>query len=137
MSALKVIPENFGYDPVMRSGRPSTQERSPFGQRLCEARISSGISQTQLAEKIGVSQSGYAAWERGRSSPSPAQIETLAQLLGVPVANFFEGRTLRQGGPKGLAKKLFEEVAELPRHHQKRILGTVEDMLIAQRAKGS
>ena len=135
MSASVIIQEEGLYDSGMRTGRPPLQERTPFGQRLHEARLESGLSQVSAAEEIGVSQSGYAAWERGRSSPSPEQIERLAGLFGVPVSSLFEKRRSRKGGPKGKAKMLFERVSELPRHQQQRILGTVEDMLIAQEAK--
>lgn len=137
MSEVAVIQEAGDYGAGVRTGRPTDQERSPFGQRLHEARINSGISQVQVAEKLSVSQSGYAAWERGRSSPSPEQIEQLAKLFGVPVSSFFGKEKRKAGGPKGRAKLLFEQVSELPRHQQQRILGMVEDMLIAQDAKAS
>ena len=137
MSEEAIIPEAGRYSARVRTGRPTKQERSPFGQRLYEARINSGIPQVQVAEKLGVSQSGYAAWERGRSSPSPEQIEQLAKLFAVSIASLFGKERRKAGGPKGRARLLFEQVSELPRHQQQRILGMVEDMLIAQEAKGS
>ena len=123
------------YDVAMRTGRPTTQKRSPFGQRLHEARTSAGIPQAQVAEELGVSQSGYAAWERGRSSPSPEQIERLSVLFKVSIASLFLKKKGQRSGPKGKAQLLFEQVSELPRHRQQRILGTVEDMLVAQQTR--
>jgi transcriptional regulator with XRE-family HTH domain len=137
MSATVIIHENRVYDVAVRTGRPTTQKRSPFGQRLYEARSNAGISQAQVAEVLGVSQSGYAAWERGRSSPSPEQIEQIATLLKISITSFFFNEKSKRGGPKGKAQVLFEEVSKLPRHQQKHILGTVEIMLAGQRAKAS
>ena len=134
-SALK-LGEGIGIASF--TGFVAKQDRSPFGKRLNQARLGAGLSQVQLAEQLGITQSAYAAWEREHISLKPAQIKKLCAILNVRVEELFEDRPAkRSGGPTGKARRLFEQVSELPRRQQQRILGTVEDMLIAQEAKAS
>ena len=42
-----------------------------------------GITQTQLAERLGVTKSAVNAWETGTNSPSLTYIIKLAQIYGV------------------------------------------------------
>lgn len=42
-----------------------------------------GVTQEELASKLGVTMSAVSSWENGRSSCSPERIEQIAQVLGV------------------------------------------------------
>jgi len=89
----------------------------------------------QLADRLGITQSTYAGWERRTTALKPEQISKLAEVLNVSV-DYLLGRDngrQRKGGPVGKARRIFEEVSQLPRHKQQRILGVVEDLLAAQR----
>ena len=55
------------------------------GEKIKEARKQSGLSQEQLAEKIGVSRSAVAKWERDRGLPDVDNLKALSQLLNVSV----------------------------------------------------
>ena len=126
------------YDEDMRTGRPAKQQRTPFGQRLHRARLAAGLTQMQVAERMETTQSAYAAWEREPIALKPDQITKLCAILKIRVEELFEDcPPKRSSGPTGKARRLFEQVNELPRREQQRILATVEDMLIAQEAKGS
>lgn len=50
--------------------------------QLIGARIKKGLTQAQLAKKIGTKQSAIARVEGGNSNPSIAFLEKLAQALG-------------------------------------------------------
>lgn len=123
------------YDGGMNTGRPASQPRTPFGERLHAAREARGLSQAQVAEQLGMSQNAYACWERKAVALRPDQIEQLAKILNVPVEVLFNGNGAsdRKGGPIGKARRAFEEVSRLPRKRQQRIVSVVEDMLAAQR----
>jgi transcriptional regulator with XRE-family HTH domain len=124
------------YTDRMKTGRPPKKERTPFGERLNRARLNAGLSQVQIAENLGITQSAYAAWERENIALRPDQVICLCKLLKIRVEELFEDNTSRKsGGPTGKAYRLFEDVAKLPQRQQQRILGTVEDMLIAQKSK--
>lgn len=53
-----------------------------FGERVQRARIRNAMTQTELGEKVGVSQALIHNWEKGRSTPSPEQKAHLKKLLG-------------------------------------------------------
>src|SRR5438105_6577844 len=54
------------------------------GKQIKETRIRVGLSQNELAEKLGVSQPTISLWERSRGQPSPAQFAVLKSVLGSP-----------------------------------------------------
>ena len=54
-------------------------------QRLIYFRKSSGVSQIQAAEKLGVSRQTIGRWEQGVSSPSMENLIALSELYGVPI----------------------------------------------------
>ena len=45
---------------------------------ICEARLRAGLTQTELAERAGTTQSAIARWETGGAEPS---LETLARVI--------------------------------------------------------
>ena len=120
----------------MKRGRPSKQPRCGFGERLLKAREDSGLSQAQLADKLGVLQRTIAYWERRPSTLQPDQIAKLAMVLNVPAERLLfdvppNGKAVR--GPAGKVKTTFEEVTKLPQREQAKILDVVK-ALIAQAA---
>lgn len=118
----------------MRRGRPSTQPRCSFGERLLRAREAAGLSQAQLAEKLGVLQRTVAYWERRPSSLQPDRIAALASALNVPAEQLLydappKGKGTR--GPTGKVRSTIEQVERLPKREQAKILDVV-NALIAQ-----
>jgi transcriptional regulator with XRE-family HTH domain len=135
MQAKRITFLSEPYDGGMNTGRPASQPRTPFGERLHAAREARGLAQAQVAEQLGMSQNAYACWERKAVALRPDQIEKLSEILGVSVDALFNGNggTDRKGGPTGKARRVFDEVSRLPRKRQQRIVSVVEDMLAAQR----
>ncbi len=60
-------------------------------KRLREAK---GITQTQLAEQIGVSGKAVSKWETAKGLPDITLIEPLAKVLGVSVMELMSGDTV-------------------------------------------
>ncbi len=139
MQAKRITFSESLYDTGMNTGRPSSRPRTVFGARLHAAREALGLSQSQVSEKLGISQNAYACWERRTVALRPEQIEGIAKILNVPIESLFNGNgnKSRKGGPTGKAHRLFDEVSRLPRKRQQRILNVVEDMLAAQRLSTS
>ncbi len=120
----------------MKTGRPSERQRPPFGQRLYELREAAGLTQAQVAAKLGISHRAYAFWEREPTAVRAEQLGTLAELFGV-TADFLIGRQppkQRGSGPTGKMKQLFDAATNLPRRQQQKIIGQVEDFLVARGA---
>lgn len=54
-----------------------------IGRNIQTLRKAAGLTQEQLAEKVGVSRQTVAKWESGESVPDLANGDTLARVLGV------------------------------------------------------
>lgn len=52
-------------------------------EKIKNLRIHSGMSQVQLAKRLGITKSAVNAWESGTNSPSLTYIIRLAQVFGV------------------------------------------------------
>lgn len=121
----------------MPAGRPSQSKRSLFGERLFAARQKKGISQIEVAEQMEIAQQTYASWERREVAIRPEDIVKLAAILDTTVAHLLgcEDQPSRHNAPTGKLRRLVDEVRELPRYQQQRVIATLEDALLAQRAK--
>ncbi len=135
MQAISLTHLPGGYDGVMKTGRPSTRPRTIFGERLLAAREVLGFSQAHVAEKLGISQASYGAWERDPVALRPDQIEMLTEILNISADALFAKETTkhRSSGPTGKARRLFEQVSKLPRAQQQHVL-TVVESFVAQHA---
>lgn len=52
-----------------------------FKDRIKELRISKNLSQQQLADKLGLSQSAVAKWELGKTEPTASAIIAIAKFF--------------------------------------------------------
>ncbi|MGJ0394346.1 MAG: helix-turn-helix domain-containing protein [Methylocystis sp.] len=63
----------------------------PYGDRVRKARLAAGLSQTELAEKVGVTQPAVWNWEAGNTEPREPQRKALEKVLGLgrsdPIGN--------------------------------------------------
>ena len=58
-----------------------------------ELRKAAGLTQSQFAEKIGVSQATVAEWERGDYFPSAQRLPAIAAALGCTLEDLFRTDT--------------------------------------------
>lgn len=56
-----------------------------FSERLKELRKQAHLTQVELAGKLGIVQSSYADWERGKKKPTQDNLVKIAQVLNVSV----------------------------------------------------
>ena len=56
-----------------------------FSERLKELRKQAHMTQVELASKLGIVQSSYADWERGKKKPTQDNLVKIAQVLNVSV----------------------------------------------------
>ena len=52
-----------------------------FKEKIKELRLSKNLSQMQLSQKTGLSQSAIAKWELGKTEPTASAIITLAKFF--------------------------------------------------------
>lgn len=131
MQALSLTQDLSPYTPDVQTGRPTKRERTPFGQRLHTLREQAGLSQQQLADKLGLTQRAYAHWERNPVALRPDQLLNLAQVLNVSVEDLVgtNGTKKRGTGPTGKMRQLFEAASRLPRNQQQKIAAIIEPFI--------
>ena len=56
-------------------------------------RISKGLTQKQLADKIGVHQTAVSQWEKGITQPSASTVSKIIKALGCKIEDIY-----REGG---------------------------------------
>jgi transcriptional regulator with XRE-family HTH domain len=115
----------------MPAGRPAKQPRPSFGERLALARQQAGLTQLQLAEKLGTRQRVITHWEREPVALRADQLAALADALGVSTDYLVGRNPPRAGGtgPVGRARRAFDALNRLPRHRQQRIIEVVETLV--------
>src|SRR2546425_3177417 len=69
--------------------KPTNPNDLEVGQRLRIQRLSSGLSQTSLAEQLGVTFQQVQKYEKGVKRVGVGRLTKIAQVLGVPVSTFF------------------------------------------------
>lgn len=109
-----------------------TPESRELGRRLKVLREERGLNQRQVADALGMSESGYAAWERGYAGPSVVAMQSLAHALGVTVGRLATALNLTDpstgGDPLLIARSA---IADLPLRPSARraLLDLTEDLL--------
>lgn len=61
-----------------------------FWNNLFKARKRSGLSQEEVAEKLGVSRQTVSKWENGETLPDILQSKKLSSLFHMPIEDFFD-----------------------------------------------
>ena len=64
------------------------------GRFIAECRKAHGLTQAQLAEKLGITDRAVSKWETGRSMPDAGLMLELAALLGISVNELLTGKKL-------------------------------------------
>jgi len=135
VQANPYIPETGPYNRAMPIGigRPAKANRTNFGEQLASAREQAGLTQVQLAAKLGSTQRVIAYWERSSVALRPEQLAALADALDVSTDFLLSRHAPRQRGtgPAGKARQAFEKVSKLPRRQQDQIIKVI-DALVAQ-----
>lgn len=61
-----------------------------FGKKVRDKRMKLGLSQEQLAARVGVHRTYIGMIERAEKNITLENIEKIAKALGIKIANFFE-----------------------------------------------
>lgn len=83
-----------------------------FGKRISALRRKSGLSQTDLAEKLGVTSQAVSKWECGNAVPDIDMLLELSHLYKITINEMLEDIDLlcrltgRETGPSGDRKSV-------------------------------
>ena len=107
-------------------GRPPIKEAPLFGLKIAALRKKHGLTQVELGEQLGVSQTTITDYERRTPNPSLKLVQKLAAFFDVSVAELLgEGTTEKVRKPTQL-ERAFDSVKALPRSKQKVIVEIIE-----------
>lgn len=87
--------------------------KNSFGANLSALRNHAGLSQSALAEQLGVSRQAVSNWERDLSEPDIGSINRMAELLNVPVSELMDGPAGEQTGTGDKLSPIFMIVSVL------------------------
>lgn len=65
-------------------------ERKPRYDVYVAIRDAKGMSDSEVADKTGVSRSTFSDWKSGRTYPGGAKLVKISDLFGCPVVEFFD-----------------------------------------------
>lgn len=81
-----------------------TDIRKAMGRRLARVRRALGLTQAQIVASVGVSVTGWSAWEGGRNTINFVQLAKVAQRRG------FDTNYVSTGDLSGVPKKLADKI---------------------------
>ena len=93
--------ENFVFDNTSYACKLLSME---IGERIRRAREKAGISQSELARRVGVKPQAVQAWEAGKNGPSRKRISSLAKELQISEEELEFGRRMGVVVLEGQAK---------------------------------
>lgn len=82
MSKWEDLEKKLLSDPAVKKEYDRLQPRYALIAQLIDARTKKGISQKELAEKIGTKQSAIARFESGDVNPSLEFLQKIASAMG-------------------------------------------------------
>lgn len=60
------------------------------GERIKKLRKSKGVTQRELAERLGISEQAVSKWEKNLSNPSTKNLLQIAKMFGVSITYFYQ-----------------------------------------------
>ena len=67
--------------------------KQTLGALIARTRKEKGMTQLELAEKMGVTDKAVSKWERDLSCPDVSSLPTLAQVLGLSLEELMQGKS--------------------------------------------
>ncbi len=86
MTSWKDFRKELLSNPEVKKEYDRLAPRYAIISKIIAARIKKGITQKELAEKIGTKQSAIARLESGDTNPTYAMLEKIASALGYEVS---------------------------------------------------
>jgi transcriptional regulator with XRE-family HTH domain len=108
---------------------------SAFGERLAELRAEQGITQAQLAERIGSSQRAISAYETVAEYPPTAVVVELARALEVSADELLglapqkRSRAAQEDPEARRLRKKFQQVMALPEKDRRAVIRLVNSLV--------
>lgn len=101
-----------------------------IGKYIAGKRKELGMTQKQLAEKLGMSDKSVSKWERGVCLPDVSVYSDLCLILGISINEFLAGEDIAQENIEKKSEENIIGVATDSKHKQKRLKAIICALLI-------
>ena len=101
-----------------------------IGKYIAGKRKELGMTQKQLAEKLGMSDKSVSKWERGVCLPDVSVYSDLCQILGISINEFLAGEDIAQENIERKSEENIIGVATDSKHKQRRLKAVICALLI-------
>jgi transcriptional regulator with XRE-family HTH domain len=91
---LKKVAKRWLKDPNFKAGYDALEEEFALASLVIEARTRAKLTQAELADKMGTSQSTVARLESGKAAPSLSTLRRIAKATGTRLEISFEPKRL-------------------------------------------
>ena len=88
-------------------------EQEKIGKLIAVKRKEKGLTQEQLAEKLGVTNKAVSKWETGKGMPDLAIIQELSKILGITVSTLLNGEESKEDELIIKLLKIIEDLRQL------------------------
>ena len=88
-----------------------------IGKYIADKRKAMGLTQVELADKLGMSNKSVSKWERGVCLPDVSLYSELCTILGISINEFLAGEDIE---PENIAKKSEETLISVTEHGNKK-----------------
>lgn len=92
-----------------------------IGKYIAEKRKALGMTQKQLAEKLGMSDKSVSKWERGVCLPDVSVYLELCKILGITINEFLAGEDISEENLTEKSEDNLIQVAKDSKHRQKHL----------------
>jgi len=86
-------------DKHVRARRADNRD-AEVGRRVRSRRLECRLSQTELADRIGVTFQQVQKYEKGVNRIGAGRLQRISEALEVPISFFFDGKSGTAGSPK-------------------------------------
>ncbi len=100
----------------------TTKERRiamDLGNKICELRKLSGITQEQLAEKLNISRQTLSKWEKGNSLPDIESIINISKLFQISLQELLLEKEEQQMDQQQNTQITLEDLSRINAHNRK------------------
>jgi transcriptional regulator with XRE-family HTH domain len=101
-----------------------------LGNRIARYRKELGLTQTQLAQSLGIAQQTLAHYEAARLRVPASMLPTLAEIFGLSVDELLGHKTgTAKRGPTSKLQRQIEQIGRLPKAKQRFVSEMLETVI--------
>ena len=117
-------------------GRPTKKDAPLFGQRLAALRVKSGLTQVELAKRLGMTQKAIDYYERRAEKPSIELLVALAEVFSVSTDEILglkgKGNHPQKPGPTSQTESAIEQIGKLSKSKQQTVFAMIEGVYVKE-----